>query len=260
MIHSSHFIEKKGKQLPSQALRVKDFSKVAVLSLIKIQWRVLCWNCEIVLISISYWTLLMICTVNIGSVIMAWCSLADSHYPNRSPEQCLQTQSYVIIRLKLVNFTTSLLAQTVNGTVCRVHYVQQATARPCLDARLHNVQQAYAWPDTWVRNVQQAIVCPDTRVHNGEQATAWPDTRVHDGQQPTAWPVPGYIASSIFLTSFSPRERTIRECIQTFQSWIFLLDTHMGHYLKRVKVALHFSEKKYRNGRFFSLLESINIR
>ena len=47
---------------------------------------------------------------------MAWCRLADSHYPNRSAEQCLQTQSYVIIRLKLVNFTTSLLAQTVNGT------------------------------------------------------------------------------------------------------------------------------------------------
>ena len=49
---------------------------------------------------------------------MAWCRLADSHNPNRSPEQCLQTQSYVIIRprLKLVNFTTLLLAQTVNGT------------------------------------------------------------------------------------------------------------------------------------------------
>ena len=47
---------------------------------------------------------------------MAWCRLVDSHNPNRSPEQCLQTQSYVIIRLKLVNFTTSLLAQTVNGT------------------------------------------------------------------------------------------------------------------------------------------------
>ena len=48
--------------------------------------------------------------------MMAWCCLADSHNPNRSPEQCLQTQSYVIIRLKLVNFTTSSLAQTVNGT------------------------------------------------------------------------------------------------------------------------------------------------
>ena len=49
---------------------------------------------------------------------MAWCRLADSHNPNRSPEQCLQTQSYVIIRprLKLVNFTTLLLALTVNGT------------------------------------------------------------------------------------------------------------------------------------------------
>ena len=56
--------------------------------------------------------------VNTGSVIMAWCRLAVSHNPNRSPEQCLQTQSYVIIRprLKLVNFTTLLLAQTVNGT------------------------------------------------------------------------------------------------------------------------------------------------
>ena len=53
---------------------------------------------------------------NLGSVIMAWCRLADSHYAKRSPEQCLQTQSCVIIRLKLVNFTTSLLAQTVNGT------------------------------------------------------------------------------------------------------------------------------------------------
>ena len=49
---------------------------------------------------------------------MAWCHLADSHYPNRSPEQCLQTQSYVIIRIKLVNLTTLLLAQTVNGTGC----------------------------------------------------------------------------------------------------------------------------------------------
>ena len=47
---------------------------------------------------------------------MAWCRLAASHNPNPSPEQCLQTQSYVIIRLKLVNFTTSLLAQTVHET------------------------------------------------------------------------------------------------------------------------------------------------
>ena len=131
---------------------------------------------------------------------MAWCRLADSHNPNRSPEQCLQTQSYVIIRLKLVNFTTSSLAQTVNGTGHRVHNVQPGTACPCPDARLHNVQQATAWPDTRVRNVQQAIVWPDTRVHNGEQATAWPDTRVHNGKQPTAWPVPGYKASSFCLT------------------------------------------------------------
>ena len=131
-------------------------------------------------------------------VIMACCRLTDSHYPNRSPEQCLQTQSYVIIRLKLVNFTTSLLAQTVNGTG-RPGTQRQTTACPCPDARLHNVQQAPAWPDTRVCNVQQAIAWPDTRVHNGEQATAWPDTRVHNSQQPTAWPVPGYIASSLII-------------------------------------------------------------
>ena len=38
----------------------------------------------------------------------------------------------IIIRLKLVNFTTSLLAQTVNGPGDWVHNVQQATACPSL--------------------------------------------------------------------------------------------------------------------------------
>ena len=132
---------------------------------------------------------------------MAWCRLADSHNPNRSPEQCLQTQSYVIIRLKLVNFTTSSLAQTVNGTG-RLG-TQRSTGHCVSVSGRPAAQQATAWPDTRVRNVQQAIVWPDTRVHNGEQATAWPDTRVHNGKQPTVWQVPGYIASSKLLTSFS---------------------------------------------------------
>ena len=89
---------------------------------------------------------------------MASRRLAASHYPNQSPEQCrhweLYAGLYVVIRLKLVNFKTSLMGQLWMGLGARVHNGQQATV--CPDTRLHNVQQASAWPDTRVRNVQQA--------------------------------------------------------------------------------------------------------
>ena len=47
------------------------------------------------------------------------------------------------------------MAQLWTEQGARVRHGQQAPACPCPDARLHDVQQATAWPNIRVRNIQQ---------------------------------------------------------------------------------------------------------
>ena len=154
----------------------------------------LLWNCT----DINIIRNLTDDTVNICSVIMAWCSLADSHYPNRSPEQCLHTQSYVIIRLKLVNFTTLLLAETVNGTGCPC--TQRSTGHSVSVSR----RPAAQCPTGHCVAGHLGTQCPTSHCVAGHPGTQWWTGHClagHPGTQPsTAHCVAGTRVHSIVLT------------------------------------------------------------